>query len=121
MGETIVYRLVVIQVQMPISFFLAAANEVGEEQNGNPMMLLLFLAGVIILFIWVVWFASFLNKFQRELKHLNNRIDQSINERERLHYVRRRRRLWLSLIPFVKYHRHSRKHHHRHHHHHDEE
>ncbi len=105
-------------MQIPMYFFLAAANDIGEEETGGGLMLLLFLAGVIILFLWVIWFSSFLNKFQRELKHLNNRIEQSINERERLHYIRRRRRLWLSLIPFVKYHRHSRKHHH---HHHDEE
>ena len=106
-------------MQMPLYFFLAAtANDVGEEQTGGGMMLLLFLAGVIVLFIWIIWFSSFLNKFQRELKHLNNRIEQSINERERMHYIRRRRRLWLSLIPFVKYRRHSRRHHH--HHHHDE-
>lgn len=109
-------------MQMPISFFLAAtANDVGEEQSGNAMMLLLFLAGVIALFLGVIWFSSFLSKFQRELKHLNSRIEQSINERERLHYVRRRRRLWLSLIPFVKYHRHSRSHRKHHHHHRDEE
>ena len=65
--------------------------------------LLLFLAAVIVLFIWVIWFASFLNKFQRELRHINSRIEQSISERERMHYIRRRRRLLLSLIPFVRY------------------
>lgn len=109
-------------MQMPISFFLAAADAVGEEENTSASMLLLFLAGFIVLFIWIIWFASFLNKFQRELKHLNSRIEQSINERERLHYIRRRRRLWLSLIPFVKYHRHSRRYRkqHRHRRHNDE-
>ena len=90
-------------------FLLATANDVGEEQTGGGLSLLLFLAGAVVLFLWIIWFSSFLNKFQRELKHLNNRIEQALNERERLHYVRRRRRLLLSLIPFVKYHRHSRK------------
>lgn len=95
---------------IPTTYLLAAANEVGEEQNENAIWLLLFLAAVIVLFIWVIWFASFLNKFQRELRHINTRIEQSISERERMHYIRRRRRLLLSLIPFVPYHRYSRRH-----------
>lgn len=95
---------------IPMLYLLAAANEVGEEQNENAFWLLLFLAAIIVLFIWVIWFASFLNKFQRELRHINARIEQSITERERMHYVRRRRRLFLSLIPFVPYHRYSRRH-----------
>ena len=95
---------------IPTTCLLAAANEVGEEQNENAIWLLLFLAAVIVLFIWVIWFASFLNKFQRELRHINSRIEQSISERERMHYIRRRRRLLLSLIPFVPYHRYSRRH-----------
>lgn len=94
----------------PMLFLLATANEVGEETNeAQTAGLLLFLVGSLVLFIGVVWFSSFLNKFQRELKHLNSRIEQSVNERERMHYVRRRRRLWLSIIPFVKYHRYSRR------------
>ena len=90
-------------------YLLASANDVGEEVNNQAGSLLFFLAGALVLFIGTVWFSSFLNKFQRELKHINSRIEQSVNERERGHYIRRRRRLWLSLIPFVKYHRYSRR------------
>ena len=97
-------------MQAPMLFLLDVANEVGEETyEAQTNGILLFLGGTIVLFVGVVWFSSFLNKFQRELRHLNSRIEQSINERERMHYVRRRRRLWLSILPFVKYHRYSRR------------
>jgi hypothetical protein len=44
-----------------------------------------------------------LNKFTRELKRVNLRMRQSESERERQHYLRRRRELYLSIIPFVRY------------------
>lgn len=47
--------------------------------------------------------AVWLPKFQRELKRINRNLAEAKNERERQHYIRRRRRLWLSLIPFVPY------------------
>ena len=60
--------------------------------GGAVLLAILFVAGS-------VWFA----KFRRELQHLNQRIKQSVSERERQHYIRRRRNLWWSIIPFVKY------------------
>lgn len=66
---------------------------------------LCWLLGIIIVFFAVlllIGLASFLNDFSQELKYRNNEIARTTGA-ERKHYIRQRRRLWLSLIPFVKY------------------
>ena len=54
---------------------------------------ILFLLGGLILFL-----AAFL----QELRYLNKEIQCTRGE-ERKYWIRERRRLWLSLLPFVKY------------------
>lgn len=66
---------------------------------------LYWLIGIIIVFFAVlllIGLASSLNDFSQELKYLNNEIGRTTGA-ERRHYIHQRRRLWLSLIPFVKY------------------
>lgn len=46
--------------------------------------------------------ASFATKFISELRQLNNEILRTTGE-EKKYWIGRRRRLWLSLIPFIKY------------------
>ena len=41
-------------------------------------------------------------EFTRELRYLNSEISRTVGA-ERMHWIRQRRRLWLSLIPFVRY------------------
>lgn len=63
------------------------------------------LIGIIALFflvLLVVGGVSFYNSFSRELQDINNEIRRTRGE-ERQHWMRKRRRLWLSLIPFIKY------------------
>ena len=55
-------------------------------------------AFIIILYVLISHAKPFLD----ELKYVKSRIDETEGE-ERKHYIRRRRRLWLSLLPFVKY------------------
>ena len=47
-------------------------------------------------------FIQFINDFTRELKYLNREIART-KGLEQKHWIHRRRRLWLSIIPFVKY------------------
>lgn len=66
---------------------------------------LYFLVGLIafgFLILLLFGFAQFINEFSQELKYLNNEIGRTSGE-ERRYWIRRRRQLWLSLIPFVKY------------------
>jgi hypothetical protein len=46
--------------------------------------------------------VSFINDFSQELRYLNSEIRRT-DGAERRHWIRQRRRLWLSLIPFVRY------------------
>ena len=57
---------------------------------------------VLVLFLLVVASAASLNDFSRELKYLNSEIGRTSGA-ERRHWLKRRRKLWLSLLPFVRY------------------
>lgn len=60
------------------------------------------LVGVIILTLLIIRFAAWLSDFQMELKYVNSEIERT-RGKERERWLAQRRRLWLSIIPFVKY------------------
>ncbi len=71
----------------------------------NPDAALYLLIGIIVavvLFVMLVGFCMFLNDFSRELRYLNAEIARTRGA-ERRYWKRKKRKLWLSLIPFVKY------------------
>lgn len=64
-----------------------------------------FLFGIIAIFALIgllYELCIFINDFSRELKYLNCEIGRTDGAEHR-YWVRKRRKLWLSLIPFVKY------------------
>jgi len=72
------------------------------NENDSALYLLVGLVAFGFLILLLFGFAQFLNDFSQELKYLNNEIGRTSGE-ERQYWIRRRRQLWLSLIPFVKY------------------
>ena len=72
---------------------LAAGNE--------SVLTILFAIMVVIALVLIVSF-SWLNWFYRELRYLNSEIKRN-EGREKKRWIKRRRRLWLSIIPVVKY------------------
>lgn len=72
------------------------------NENDSALYLLAGLVAFGFLILLLFGFAQFLNDFSQELKYLNNEIGRTSGE-ERQYWIRRRRQLWLSLIPFVKY------------------
>lgn len=73
--------------------------------ENNPDTELYWLIGIVAVFFLILLLfglVSFINDFSQELRYLNNEIRRT-DGAERKHYIRQRRRLWLSLIPFVKY------------------
>ena len=71
----------------------------------NPDTELYVLIGIVaafFLFLLLFGLVSFLNDFSRELRYLNSEIGRTEGD-EQIYWIRQRRRLWLSLIPFVKY------------------
>ena len=73
--------------------------------NDQTFVVLAVIGLAVLAAVLFVALALWIPKFQRELRRINQRIELSTSERERQHYIRRRRRLWLSLIPFVRYNR----------------
>lgn len=60
------------------------------------------IAVVILAIFLLIRLARFLNDFSQELKYINTEIRRTSGS-ERRYWLYKRRRLWLSLIPFVKY------------------
>lgn len=79
------------------------SEALGPFINDQTFIVLMVIGLCVLAVVLFVALAVWLPKFQRELKHVNRRIEQSRSEREKQHYIKRRRRLWLSLIPFVRY------------------
>lgn len=57
---------------------------------------------LLLLFVILIGFIQFSNEFITELQYLNSEIERTDGE-ERAYWISQRRRLWLSLLPFVKY------------------
>ena len=68
----------------------------------NEFWILVGIIAIPILLGLLVGLCLFINDFSQELRYLNNEIRRTEGA-ERRHWIRQRRRLWLSLIPFVKY------------------
>lgn len=56
----------------------------------------------IFLILALIRLVDFSKEFSATLYYLNMEI-KSTNDADRKHWLRQRRRLWLSLLPFVKY------------------
>lgn len=74
-----------------------------EESNLDAgIWLLVGIVAIFFLILLLFGLVTFINDFSSELRYLNNEIGRTAGE-ERKHWIRQRRRLWLSLIPFVRY------------------
>lgn len=94
---------------------LEREEEVGPLINDQTFIAIAVVGVMILAAILVVCIANWISRFQQELHRVNQRIRQAQSERERQHYIRRRRRLWLTMIPFVPYEKHSKHKHKRKH------
>ena len=73
-----------------------------EMNQSTDLYWLIGILAVAFFVILLVGSVFFLNDFSRELKYLNNEIKRTEGA-ERAHWIRMRRRLWLSLFPFIRY------------------
>ena len=78
-------------------------EDMGPLITDQTFILIMVVGACILAVVLFVALAVWMPKFQRELHKVNRYIKDARSERERQHYLKRRRRLWLSLIPFVKY------------------
>ncbi len=72
------------------------------NENDTTLFCLIGVVCVLVVFLLLTVLIKFLNDFRSEFRYLNTEIHRT-EGREQKHYIRRKRRLWLSLIPFVKY------------------
>ena len=68
----------------------------------NSVTLLLWILCILALPIVILLVVVRISEFTQELRYLNTEIHRTSGEQRR-HWLRRRRRLWLSLIPFIRY------------------
>lgn len=62
----------------------------------------LFIIVIILVLFVLISLTQFFKDFVQELKYINMEIERTDGS-ERRYWIRRRRKLWLSLVPFVKY------------------
>ena len=65
-------------------------------------MFAMIVGGAVLVLCLLFALARLVTDFSRELRYLNTEIERT-QGRERMHYIRKRRRLWLSLLPFMRY------------------
>lgn len=63
---------------------------------------MIFFSGALLILVFVIRTAFQINDFTKELRYLNCEIRRT-DGNEQKHWIRKRRKLWLSLIPFVRY------------------
>ena len=68
----------------------------------NVILTLFIIVGCLFLIVLVALFIRWLNDFQGELRYLNNEIKRTDGE-EREYWLEKKRRLLLSIIPFIRY------------------
>ena len=71
--------------------------------NDQTFIVLMVIGIMVLAAVLFVALSVWWTKFRREYTHLCQRIKQASSERERQHYIRRRRNLFLSILPFVRY------------------
>ena len=84
---------------MSLLSFTLALTIFGVELD----MLTIFVLATIGLILLCLWLVPVIIGFRDELEYLNMEI-QRTEGRERAHWEKKKRKLWLSLIPFVRYH-----------------
>lgn len=68
----------------------------------NEFWILVGIIAIPILLGLLVGLCLFINDFSSELRYINCEIHRT-SGLERRYWIRKRRKLWLFLIPFVKY------------------
>lgn len=66
------------------------------------MIIIAIIIGAIIALLLLIEAVVFLQRFSKDLNRINREIQRAAPE-ERNYWLRKKRRLWLSLIPFVRY------------------
>lgn len=63
------------------------------------------MAGFVLLLVLSIGLVSSVMQFRRELRYINDEISRSHHRSERRYWKKQKRRLWLSVLPFVRYER----------------
>lgn len=72
--------------------------------ENNAIWSVIGMLGVIIGAVFIIFFIIWLHDFRFELRNINDEINRNEGQ-ERKYWIARKRRLWLSLIPFVRWHK----------------
>ena len=83
------------------------------EEGLGIWALVVFLGALLGAILAVAVLMPMSRSFRQELRYVDSKIHSSQSKSERAYWEKRKRNLWLSLLPFVTYKRHRHHHHHR--------
>lgn len=72
------------------------------NRENSVIVAAIILLCLALIFVAMLGLSEFMNEFSRELRYVNNEIGHTTGSAKR-YWLRRRRRLWLSLLPFIQY------------------
>lgn len=72
------------------------------NSTDTPLYIFLSIAAIIFLILVISKLYLSIKEFFLELRYINCELHRATDS-ERSYWLRRRKRLWLSLIPFVRY------------------
>ncbi len=73
-----------------------------ETHTDITFYLLIGIAAVCVAIFVLIGGVLVFDDFSRELRNVNNEIKRTRGT-EQKYWIRRKRKLWLSLLPFIKY------------------
>lgn len=81
---------------------LSGCSALTEESAKRDTYVLIGVMAVLVVILLIIFFVNWLSEFEQELKYINNEINRT-EGREKKHWQKQRRRLFLSIIPFIRY------------------
>ena len=70
-------------------------------EKDSTFFILCLVVGGILLLLFLGSIALRLGGFLKELRYINAEIERT-EGKDRAHYIKRRKKLWLSLLPFYR-------------------
>lgn len=71
------------------------------RENNTVIIILLAIIALFVAVFLIICLAVKISAFSRERNYINTEIERTTGA-ERRHWIREKRRLWLSLLPFYR-------------------
>lgn len=72
-----------------------------HQQTDTELTFLITIIALFFAIVLIIYFAASYTRYARELKYIESEINRSTGS-ERQYWIKKKRKLWLSFLPFGK-------------------